>query len=404
MRLSLGAIVLCLLARVSVFAQASPGGPDGSKVRLRIGPLYLNPTLSLTNIGRDNNVFNEPDQLEPKSDFTMTVTPATDVWLRAGRTWFRATIREDLVWYQTYANERSSNENVALSWAVPLNRLVVNLGGTYLNVRDRPGFEIDARSQRAQWDSNGSVELRAFAKTFIGAKGTRKNVDFDSVSTFEGINLHDALNRTESSGAVTVRHELTPLTTLTLLVGHQWDRFDFSPARDTDSNAVTFTVAFDPFALLKGSATVGYRNFRPADRTLSGFTGTTAAVDLSYVLAGSTKVGAQINRDVQYSFELADPFYVLTGGALSVSQQIFGPVDVVGRVGLQRLNYASDTAVAAADAGRVDRVYSYGGGFGYHLGQDLRIGFNIDNQKRISTVNLREYSGLRFGFAVTYGS
>jgi hypothetical protein len=41
---------------------------------------------------------------------------------------------------------------------------------------------------------------------------------------------------------------------------------------------------------------------------------------------------------------------------------------------------------------------------GYRIGNDLRIGFNIDRQQRKSDVPLRPYEGLRYGFAVTYGS
>ncbi|HXI31274.1 MAG TPA: hypothetical protein VNG89_22710, partial [Vicinamibacterales bacterium] len=35
--------------------------PDPAKVRVRLGPLWMNPTIALTNIGVDNNVFNEPE-------------------------------------------------------------------------------------------------------------------------------------------------------------------------------------------------------------------------------------------------------------------------------------------------------------------------------------------------------
>ena len=48
-----------------------------------IGPIELYPTLALTNFGVDSNVFNEPNQDGPKRDFTMTITPATDLRLRS---------------------------------------------------------------------------------------------------------------------------------------------------------------------------------------------------------------------------------------------------------------------------------------------------------------------------------
>jgi hypothetical protein len=45
----------------------------------------------------------------------------------------------------------------------------------------------------------------------------------------------------------------------------------------------------------------------------------------------------------------------------------------------------------------------FGAGLGYHMGRDLRLGFNIDKTQRVSEISLHQYSGLRFGTSVTYG-
>jgi hypothetical protein len=52
---------------------------------------------------------------------------------------------------------------------------------------------------------------------------------------------------------------------------------------------------------------------------------------------------------------------------------------------------------------RIDRVSTYGGGVGYHLGKALRLGFNVDNSKRTSPIVDWTYQGLRYGTALTYG-
>ena len=44
-----------------------------------------------------------------------------------------------------------------------------------------------------------------------------------------------------------------------------------------------------------------------------------------------------------------------------------------------------------------------GGGVGIHLGQELRLGFNIDKERRTSVLPEREYRGLKYGTSVTYG-
>jgi hypothetical protein len=397
--------ILTVLALAPGMSAQSNGSrePDVSKANVHLGPLMLKPTMAVTNLGVDTNVFNEADQGSPKHDFTLTLTPQTDLWLRMGRSWVIGNVREDLVWYQAFSSERSANDSARVGWLMPLNRLTFNADIAYLSTRERPGFEIDARSQRSEVAYHGSAEVRAGFKTYIGVRADRKTVKFDSVATFDGVSLRDALNRTVTGEGITVRHQLTPLTGLTLDVGRSEDRFAFSPVRDSDSTNVTLGVKFDPFALIKGSATFGFRNFAPRSANVPEYQGTTASADLSYVAFGRTRLGVQALRDVQYSFAIEEPYYLLTGVSVSLAQQMFGPMDAVGRVGVQQLNYRTRIGTVVAVANRIDIVHSYGGSIGYRAGNNVRIGFDVDRQHRASPVSDRDYQGLRFGTSVTYG-
>ena len=385
------------------FAQTVPGAPDPSKARVRIGPLWMNPTLALTNAGLDTNVFNEADPDVPKRDFTLTITPQVELWLPMGRTWLAGNVKGELVWYQKYSSERSSNNNYTVGWLIPLNRLSFSVGGNRLTTRERPGFEIDARAQRNEIDVNGAVEVRALSNTFFGVRAERGKVDFDQNAVFLGTNLHDELNRTVTSSALTIRHQFTPLTNVTIDAALEQGRFDFSPERDSDSTLIGLGVTFDPLAVINGSAQIGFRDFKPLSPGVPGFTGTTVSVNLSYVALGSTKLSVQAARDVQYSYQVDQPYYLQTGVSGSFAQQLFGPLEVVGRIGAQRLDYRDRAEAEVAVSDRTDHVRSYGGGFGYHMGRELRLGFDIDRQKRTSGVSYRQYDGLRYGTSVTYG-
>jgi hypothetical protein len=352
----------------------------------------------------DTNVFYEPAQENPKSDFTMTVTPATDLWLRLGRSWLTGTVKEDLVYYQQYASERSVNGFYDAGLLVPLNRVTFNAGGSYLNTRDRPGFEISARDQRYETRVNGSVEVRTLPKTFFGLRAERATIDFAQSAVFLGASLQEELNRTATTAALTVRHRLTPLTTLTLDVAREQDRFEFSPLRDSDSTSVTAGVKFDPFALIKGSAWVGYRSFNPLLPETPAFNGLIADAKLWYVLRESTRIDIEMQRDVQYSYDTTQPYYLLTGFNGSLDQHLAGQMDIVGRAGEQRLAYTDSSGVAAPLANRTDHVYTYGGGVGYRVARRTRLGFNIDQVRRTSVIEALTYNGLRYGIAVTYGS
>jgi hypothetical protein len=396
------ALVVSLSATAAVSAQTSDGGPDPAAVRVRIGPLWMNPSVSMPNMGIDTNVFNDPSAATPRRDFTITVSPKTDLWLRLGRTWLSGTIAEDIVWYQKYVSERSSNTAYVVAWKAPLNRLVVATSARWIDTRSRPGFEIDARAQRKEPSYAASVEVRGFAKTFIGVRGTSRRVEFSEASVFQGTSLKTELDRTETSAAITIRHELTPLTSLTFSAGRSEQAFKFSP-RDATSNDYTLSVSFDPAALLKGTATFGYTAFDPAAADLPAYNGTTASVNLSYMLLGSTRFAGTVSRNIEFSYDIDQPYYVQTGVTGSIAQQLFGPVDVVGRFGSQSLEYRNRTGAEGIVADRTDRLRSYGGGIGYHLGEDLRLGFNIDKERRRSVISDREHEGLKYGTSLTYG-
>jgi hypothetical protein len=408
-----GDVTRALVAVVAVsLAGAAPGsaqttqegGPDPSKMRVKVGPLWLNPTMSLTNLGVDTNVFNEPADQGPKKDFTFTFTPQTEAWVRMARTWITASIREDVVWYQKYASERSSNNSYSLGWKVPFNRLFLSINANWASSRDRPGYEIDARLQHNETKYESSAELRTYSKTYVGVMGGWQTVSFDKNAVFLGNSLPEALNRTSISGGLTARHQLTSLTGILFTASRQEDRFKFSTLRDSNSTALTGTVKFDPAALLKGAATFGYRDFEPLSAGVPGYKGSTAAVDLSYAAFGTTKFSATLTRDIQYSYDVNQPYYLQTGVTGSVAQQIFGPLDVIARGGAQRLDYRDRAGAVVALVDRTDHVRTYGGGVGYHFGKDTRLGFNIDQQTRESGVASRRYYGLRYGTSVTYGS
>jgi hypothetical protein len=231
-------LILCPFA---AFAQQSPGEPP-STVRMRLGPLFINPTLNLNNAGRDTNVFN--DSKNPQEDFTVTISPGTDLWLRFGPTWLQGNIKEDIVWFQKFASERSANNAYFVKWVVPLNRLSITPSFGYANTRERPGFEIDARVEHAEMTYGTSADP-VFTKTFIGMRPSA--VTTSGRRDVQGTNLHDELNRTAPTlGSVNIRHLLTPLTSVNLAGSMSQDRFKFDPLRSSDSVAVSGSLRLDP--------------------------------------------------------------------------------------------------------------------------------------------------------------
>jgi len=390
------AVLLCLMS-ASAFGQS----PDGaSAFQIHWGPLRVNPTIALTNLGVDDNVFNESDANHPKSDFTMTVTPAADVTLGLGRASVKASIRDDLVYYREYASERSVNGYYKIAAIVPLTRLSFNVGADYTSARDRPGFDIDARSQYTDAGYHGGMEIRAFGKTFVTVKGSQSSVNFDQDAVFMGASLKQELSRVVTIGAVEARHELTPVTSVTLDVSREVDAFVYDNLRDSASTRILGGVTFD--TRLHGTASVGYRTFDPRDASVPGYQGLIALADVSFATAGSTRFGVQVGRDLQYSYDSQQPYYIQTGATASFTRELVGPVSGTLRVGAHQLAFRGLIGQTPQED-RIDVVTTFGGGIGYRLAGGMRVSLNVDNQQRNSNLPGYSYGGLRYGTAVTYG-
>jgi hypothetical protein len=396
-------IALALLRGTAALAQTIDGGPDPSTVRVRIGPLMMNPTVSLTNIGIDHNVFNEAPDKNPKQDFTVTLTPLSDFWIRLGPTWVSASLNESINWYQKYASERNATTGYRLGWSMLGSRISFKVDGSYLNAHDRPGFEIDTRAGRKEVGFKGSLDFHALSKSYIGVTADRRQTRFASEAEYLGANLSTSLNRIDTSYGVNFRHQLTPLTSITFSGTRSDARFEFSPDRDNVSSSALMLVAFQPAALIRGGFSVGYNDFVPVDRTLPSYRGLVGNVDLTYVLLGSTRFAVTGGRGVQYSYDINQPYYIQSRIGGSVAQQIFGPFDVQVRGDIAYLDYRNRAGVVVTVPDRTDRVNTVGIGVGYHMGRELRLAFNIDQNNRDTRLADHQYEKFLIGTALTYG-
>jgi hypothetical protein len=390
-----------------VFAQADPNGPDPTKVKVQVGPIMMSPTVTFGNIGIDENVFD--DATAPKRDFTMTISPKTDIWLRFLGSWFNGTINEDLVWYQTYASERSANTTYGLNWKLPLSRFTTSVGATHTTTRARQGYEIDARAPLTLNNYFAAVSVGLVSDTSIEAKVTSTKSAYDSADIFEGVML-DGLNGTSTTAAISLSHKLTPLTTLAFGVDRTYDRFDLDPVRDADRTDGTATLRFDPVALLKGNFSIGYTSYSPQTMAIPAYHGITLQAGLTYTLFDVTQFVLKADRSLQNSYDITEPYYLQTGFNLQISQQLQTHIDVAVRGGIEHLNYRdlTDAALVVPAAtgtvvpNRTDTVTTYGAGIGYHLGRATRVGLNYDLIRRASPVPSRGFKGGTFGTSITY--
>jgi hypothetical protein len=283
-----------------------------------------------------------------------------------------------------------------------LLRIKPYVGGSYLNVKERPGYEIDARARRTETAGNVGVVVKFTSRSAFDVGTSYTRVAFDN-SEYNDTSLQETLNRSTWVVNGTFRYALTPLTTVLLSADSIEERFVYSPVRDARSLRVMPGVEFKPLALISGTARIGYRSLNFFSPTIPDFSGLVADLNLGYTLLGRTRFGVTSSRDIAYSYLTTTPYYVLSQFGGSITQQIAGPWDARVSGALQTLDYRGIASTGVPTASHTDHVDIVGGGIGYHAARDTRIGVSVDFYRRRSPNLQNAYSGLRAGVNVTYG-
>jgi len=392
------AVFACAGARDARAQQLEPPTNPEDSARYRFGPIWFTPTIDVRNVGVDTNVFN--DYSEPKQDFVASFGPAVDMWTRFGRSRLNLHTTLQYDYFKTYSDERAFGTVNNGRYEVLLNRFTPFLEGSYDNTTRRASVEIDARARYETDSIVGGTDVRLSGRTAVRVKAERGHVRYDEGQTFEGNNLAQALNREDTAFSGALREALTPLTTL-VVTGERRDyRFEFSHDRDTDSFRIVPGFEFKPGALISGRASLGYVWFSTLDHDVPDFQGVVSNVEVSYT-AHATRVQVHLVRDPNYSYELDEPYYILTDAGVQVTERVTGRWDLVGRAARQWLNYQQ--LVSSGLSSREDHGWHLGMGTGWWVGTAMRVGVDADYVTRDSPVPFRSYSGWRVGGNLTYG-
>ena len=387
----------CALAAPARAQSQLPEAVDAMPIH--IGPLGLRPTVSITNVGNDSNVFNDADH--PQEDFTATVVPRLAARLRGGRLMLSYGSATDMVYFKKLTSERSINFTTDVKLDANLGRLQPYVSAGWIDTKDRMNAEIDIRVPRTQRTLAAGARILLASRTAVVVSGRRFTLNFDDGAVFRGVDLTRTLNSRSDSVDAGVQLLLTPLTTLSITTSLQRDRFDAAPERDADTLRLIPALQFDPSSLIRGSVAVGYRRFRPLGPELPDYSGLVVQAGIGYTLMGRTKFDIDVTRDVQYSYEDLEPYYLSTGGRVTLTHQLVGALDVQALAGRQTMAYRHRLVPGEA---RRDQAETFGGGVGYRLRETMRLGFNWESNRRLSALDARRYVRRRLFASLTYGS
>jgi hypothetical protein len=398
---ALSALVFALL--VSAASAQDLADPRGTS-QMHVGPFYATPSMTVPEFGVDTNVFNSST---PQRDFTFTLAPKGTLWVPfAQRALLTTTAGADVVYYQRFSSERSINPQVRVRAEGSLGRFAPFAEGSYLNTRQRPNYEIDARVRRNEQGAQAGFRLQASQKMNVELAASTASVAFAHDAIYNDTALQQVLNRTTKMARLTVRHNLTPLTTLAMRVEAVSDRFEFSPLRNANSLRVMPGVELKPRALVSGTVYVGVRRFNPQSAALQDFSGMVANATLNYTLKTTTRFSFTADRDLTYSYEAFQPYFVDNSVGVTIARQLVGRLDAT--IGAQRHAYAYRNLLLPGanvdDLNRLDITHLYLGTVGYRFSHSARLGFGAAYRERDSTSHrFSDYRGFRFLTTLDYG-
>ncbi len=397
-RMVLMTAVMVLVTGVEARAQVAPPPDPLESMAFRMGPLGISPALAISDVGVDSNIFNESGS--PREDFTATVTPQLTARLRAGRVLLTGFNSTGFVYYLDFADERSINYLVNGRADFDAGRFQPFVAADLLDTHERLNQEIDVRAGRMSRTGSAGLKVLAGPRTAFVVSGRWHDFQFESGETFEGVPLSTSLNRQVATYEASIDYALTPLTTFNVTTAWQEDRFDQSPERDASAFSIVPALNFDPIALVQGTVAFGYKRFEPRSADLPSFSGLVFRTGVTYTLLERTQFELRGARDVQYSFETLEPYYIGSGARLQITHRLTGPFDLQAAAGRDRLSYRN---VDSSLSERVDRVDLFSAGVGYRLAEGVRLGVNWEYTRRLSDRLDRRYDRRRIVASMLYG-
>lgn len=373
--------------------------------QIELGTLALYPTLQIMDAGIDDNVFN--DALAPQRDYTMTVASRLLSVLRLGSNELLFQAGSDYVWFNESTSERSNNMQYATRFNMSASRFKPYIGVEYVRTRVRRSPEIDARARRVDRNVQAGMAFEVSPRTAITASARLEDTNYEEGEHFRNVALDAALNRSGRGADAGVRYAITPLTTLSVTAGYEEQEFKASHIRDLARYTVGPTLEFSPEAAIRGRVVTAFEFFRPQDPKLDARMGVAYQALVNWSLFGRTTFDLGTGRNISYSYQDTEPYYLLNSVRLLVTQPLAGWFELYGGYDWQHMAYRwrLNADATSGESDRVDTLTAASGGVGMRLGQAFHVKIGMEKTRRRSIEDpLQNFKRTRILTTVTVGS
>jgi hypothetical protein len=131
------------------------------------------------------------------------------------------------------------------------------------------------------------------------------------------------------------------------------------------------------------------------------FRGFVGFARLHYTLPDIVRIDLEADRDLAYSYDPVQPYYMESGGKLTIAQRVIGPVEIIGLAGWRETR--NQRIGGQSFDGRREVTTSVGGGVGLQVNTQTRFAVTYEQTERTSAAVGRDYQRTRVLASFYYG-
>lgn len=381
------------------------------RVKLKIGPFRILPTIQFKNIGYDNNVYYQHEDNDPVSDFTITFSPEAQVYLLF-RDYLILSLEEnpEYVYYFEQKRERRWNNTFSPEFKyLFLDRFVIS--GKYLhsNRRRRASSEFDVRANEIVNSASGRIFYETARKTSFGISGFTRKINYeDTALPGEEIYLSRDLNRREKGGNMGLYYRVFSESYFFATAGYTDYEFEHpqSSWRNSYSYQVYTGIRFPLLGKIRGILSLGYKKLIPREANRTGFSGLVGNTGLNFRL---WRFGFSLSyyRDCHFSYWTNNVFFNEDRYGAGVSYYLTRFLRVDYSLSHARANYPEPMSVRMPDGSdeeilRKDNYRNHSVGLTFRVIENTGIGVTVNFWERESNHYWENRKRVFIGGYVTY--
>ena len=368
------------------------------------GPFRIQPSLILSNVGVDSNLFYSPS--DPVKDFTITVGPSATLYIPIHRKFVLSLFGSpQYVWYSKTEQERTWNYYFSGAAQLNLKNIFFSLDGTYSDARERWNTEVDIRPRRKEMGYGGSVLVKAAWKTSFSLGYRTVKYNYESVEAASGFNAQEKLNRQESYANFSFFYQGSTQRRLFLEFEYGLYEFEFATQAaigDSRSGAVYAGFEFSELGRrVRGRVRIGYKKFDVQNPGGPDYQGIVGDSQLSVQLAKPFVIRGSYVRDVRFSLWYNNPYYLESrpGVGLSIYPLKFLRLDYDYSQGRNEYPVVGG---GGPDVKRFDEYRIQSAGIYFRIKKNVAFGFIASWWVRDSNLDTEDDKRTFFGLNLTY--